>query len=245
MKSADPTATASGFRRALTTGATLGAGISVNPTFNFVPLTGDIFAKIFLKQISEETFGDFFKMNYHADVLLRTMVQSVEIKSADGSTDTWLVNHPGTGSYADFLEFADELNLAQEKQMILVKAGEAAPQQQLSLKLKDQDVALSTLLSRATISVDDGKPAPEKSLTISLLPAPAGAVLQAKLEKEMAGLSDLRSKLAADQRTAAADKAVVGALPAEVQTRAVSPWRTPTRRSCSRTRETSPKVRGK
>jgi hypothetical protein len=171
-KSSQPISTTSGFQRALTLGGGVDAGITDSPTFNFVPLTGDLFAKELLKTITPDTLRDFYKSGYHADVLFRIMVQDIEIKSADGAVTT-LVNHPGAETYPEFLAFCRELRIAQIHQQVSVGLSDDAPQKQLTLQLAGpghEEYTLQQILTDSLVSVTDASSVPDKVLQIDLIP---------------------------------------------------------------------------
>ena len=194
----------SGYSNVLTWQGGASATISESPTFNFVPLTGDIFAKIFLTPITEKTFKDFAGMGYHADVLVRMLVKSIEIKSADGSS-TFLVNHPLDPSYPRFLAFCLELNAAQRSGRISVNLDPGPPAKQLTLKLAGNELSIGKVLDGTSISVEDIPPSIAKPLALQITPADHIVANKALLASVQWALAKHQALLAAAKKKAAID----------------------------------------
>lgn len=168
----DPLGSHAGFSKTAGLSGTLGGTISESPIFNFVPLTGDVFAKIFLTPISDQTVCDFLtKMNYYPDVIIRTMVHSIEIKSKDGSVE-FLNNEPlDDNSYAKFIVLCHELTEAKKFNRVAFSAG-GAPNKQATLTMGTSELALSSLIKDATVKVADAPEPDVKPFSIKLLPRP-------------------------------------------------------------------------
>ena len=64
---------------------------------------------------------NFYDQGYPADLLVRTMVSSIEIKNLNGrAKSVFQVNDPSDPSYADFLEFCVDLRNAQRSHALIL-----------------------------------------------------------------------------------------------------------------------------
>jgi hypothetical protein len=181
----------------LSLGGGIGTQVIEDPSFTFVPLQGDTFSTIFLTPIPDQIFCDFSAMGYHADVLLRTMVQSVKIESTDDGSSEFLINNPRDPSYPKFLAFCAEVNVAMKRNLLIIdQSGTDSPKKQLTLMPGGNGPSLK--LSDALVSVGDSPSPAEKSLTINWRPGQSA-------EKEKENKAELKKKLADDCNALAAD----------------------------------------
>lgn len=101
----------------LTLGGSLNAGAMETPIFQYLPLTGTNFIQAILTPITDKVFLTFYDQDYPADLVARTMIESVEriIDPKHGTVKNGesYVNHPEYSSYPKFLEFCDNLLNAQ------------------------------------------------------------------------------------------------------------------------------------
>jgi hypothetical protein len=110
----------------LTFGGSVNAGMVQSPTFQFVPLNGDLFAQAINFPISDRSFYTLFDQGFHADTLVRTMVASVRFLDKDGKISRVLVNHPRNPTYPDFLKFCTDLYQAQlDRALVVVQTNES------------------------------------------------------------------------------------------------------------------------
>lgn len=101
-------------QRTLTFGGSLGASVDENPVFQFLPLNGNTFAQTIASPIADKVFDTFYEQGYHADLLIRITVASVQRPSkTDAHKSEYLVNNPMDSTYPQFLEFCDSMRKAQ------------------------------------------------------------------------------------------------------------------------------------
>jgi hypothetical protein len=128
-------------------GGSLSAGLTQNPIFQFLPLTGTNFAQAVLAPISDKVFYTFYDQGWPADWVARTMVESVEKLTVvtngitniisnvinNGITNSitnnvpicitnyeFWVNNPMDHTYPQFLEYCHILRNAQEWHILTV-----------------------------------------------------------------------------------------------------------------------------
>ena len=114
-------------QRTLSLSGSLSAGITENPIFQFVPLTGTNLSQAVLSPISDKVFYTFYDQNWPADWLARIMVQSVQKQTTNAGVlknDYW-INDPTDPTYPQFLEFCNNLRNAQKKHLLAVDMEEA------------------------------------------------------------------------------------------------------------------------
>lgn len=107
----------------LTLGGSLSAGAVETPTFQFVPLNGEAFAQAIISPISDRLFYTLYDQGFHADLLLRTMIASVEVpdwRSTNFEQRLIYRNHPRDPTYPDFLAFCKALRKAQLEGAVVV-----------------------------------------------------------------------------------------------------------------------------
>ena len=111
----------------LTFGGSLTGGATETPVFSFVPLSGSQFANTIATPISDNVFCGFYDQGYHADILARTMVSSIEIDAPDGKGGhEFYMNNPHSSTYPKFLEYCNELQNAQSNHTLIVSRKPAA-----------------------------------------------------------------------------------------------------------------------
>ena len=122
----------------LTFGGSLNAGISQTPVFQFLPLTGSNFVQTLLSPISDKVFWTFYDQGWPGDWVARTILNSVqeqidELKTnEDGSvvTNSYIetyVNDTGDPTYPKFLEYCNDLYIAQRYHILEVDRAVTAP----------------------------------------------------------------------------------------------------------------------
>jgi hypothetical protein len=76
-------------KHSLTLGGSATAGATENPIFQFIPLTGSNLVDAVLTPIPENMFYTFYDQNWPADIVARTMLESVQhaVKSTNVTTD--------------------------------------------------------------------------------------------------------------------------------------------------------------
>jgi hypothetical protein len=113
-----PAGTAGTFiQHALTLGGSVGAGVTQQPVFSFVPLTGSNFVQAIMSPISDKVFLTFYDQGWPANWVARTMLDSIEITTNSNNTTSSnlstrvdvYVNDPADPTYPKFLEYCDRL----------------------------------------------------------------------------------------------------------------------------------------
>ncbi len=75
----DPVAVGAGMvQHALTLGGSLNAGVTATPVFQYLPLTGTNFVQAVLAPLSDKVYLTLYDQGYDADMIVRTMIASVE-----------------------------------------------------------------------------------------------------------------------------------------------------------------------
>ena len=102
-------------QHALTFGAAANVGMVQTPIFQFVPITGSNLVDAVLTPITDRVFLIFYDQGYPADLVVRTMVESVQRATVKGTSTNYevLANDPNDPSYPDFLIFCHNLREAQ------------------------------------------------------------------------------------------------------------------------------------
>jgi len=112
---------------------TANIGGTEQPIFQFVPLTGDPFAQAFTSPLNTKIFYTFYDQNVPADMLARTMIQSVDVEilkkdektgkliETDPPTVRTLVNNPLDSTYRDFLVWCYILRTYQMNHELIVR----------------------------------------------------------------------------------------------------------------------------
>jgi len=80
-------------QHALTFGGTAGTGLTQTPIFQFVPITGTNLIEALLTPITDKVFLTFFDQGYPADLVVRTMVESVQHEVSTNFTVNNLTIH--------------------------------------------------------------------------------------------------------------------------------------------------------
>jgi hypothetical protein len=145
----------------LTVAGNLGLTGTESPSFQFVPLAGESFARAILAPIDERILMSLFDQGFHADVLMRTMVARIELSDGrtDGKTIT-LVNHPLDPSYPRFLRLCHYLyEYGQLGHFAVIRPGRP------TFTLKSGDVKLADAVSaiQAGYTISDIPGAPKDS----------------------------------------------------------------------------------
>lgn len=120
-----PNAETPGVQNGLALNGTANLGAVQTPIFSFIPLTGSNFVQAVLSPITPTVYLTFFDQGYPADLVVRTMVASIEWRhlKPDGTTNIQvLVNDPHDPSYGKFLYFCANLRNAQLSRMLTVSS---------------------------------------------------------------------------------------------------------------------------
>lgn len=103
-------------------GGTFNAGLTQTPIFQFVPLTGTNIVQAILSPISEKVFMTFYDQGYPADLVIRTMVASIEHKKIVNGvqkSEFW-INDPNDTTYHDFLKFCADVRSMQLSHVLVL-----------------------------------------------------------------------------------------------------------------------------
>src|SRR5581483_4904745 len=103
-------------------GGTFNAGLTQTPIFQFVPLTGTNIVQAILSPISEKVFMTFYDQGYPADLVIRTMVASIEHKTISNGmqkSDFW-INDTNDPTYHDFLKFCADVRSMQLSHVLIL-----------------------------------------------------------------------------------------------------------------------------
>jgi len=116
---------------------TASIGGTEQPIFQFVPLNGDPYAQAFTSPLNQKIFYTFYDQNLPADMLARTMIQSVDIKYVTKWPDLktqvtkTLVNDPLDPTYPDFLVWCYLLRNYQLEHRLTVQVGQPQDKSQV------------------------------------------------------------------------------------------------------------------
>jgi len=92
-------------------GGNIGGSAAESPSYQFVPLTGAGFANAVAAPIHPKLFYTWFDQGFNAEIIARTMLASVTVKTSAGE-ETY-VNMPHDSSYPNFLAYCRWLREAQ------------------------------------------------------------------------------------------------------------------------------------
>lgn len=92
----------------------LGAAVSEQPSFNYVPLGGAEFSQAVLVPVDPKVFYTLFQQGYPVDQLLRLLVQSIELDI--GGVRQTFTNTPDLGDPRNFRDFLVVCGVARELQ---------------------------------------------------------------------------------------------------------------------------------
>jgi hypothetical protein len=124
-----PAGTAGTFiQHALTLGGSVGAGVTQQPVFSFVPLTGSNFVQAIMSPISDKVFLTFYDQGWPANWVARTMLDSIEIKTNLSTRVDVYVNDPADPTYPRFLDYCDRLrNMQFFRRLVVDRVNNDAP----------------------------------------------------------------------------------------------------------------------
>lgn len=144
-------------------GSNLSAGATESPTFQFVPLNGDAFAQVLSAPISDKLFYTLYDQGFGADILARTMIESIAVCDPRNPGDFKVyVNNPRNPNYRGFLAICDAMREAQRDQRLVVEKVQSHPKPTIY-----QDVKLSDAVAAAKegFTVVNGKDAHSYAVT--------------------------------------------------------------------------------
>ena len=142
-----------GLSDTVTLGGTLGANVSEQPTFSFIPLSGSAFANALFTPVGSTVFFDLFDQGVPVDMLLRVMVQSVTFHNpAGGRTFLNVADTEYPRNYRDFLVIADLARQLQKKHLLW-----AAPDQSSFAMSSAAGEAAAALSSNRVYRLDSDK----------------------------------------------------------------------------------------
>jgi hypothetical protein len=101
---------------AISFGANIGGSRNEQPSFNFTPLAGGIFAQAVLVPISPNVLFALYEQGYRVDHLLRTLVQSIELIDSEAGTSQIFINTPDEETPKNFSDFLTLCGVARELQ---------------------------------------------------------------------------------------------------------------------------------
>jgi hypothetical protein len=104
-----------------TQGATLGATLTHNPIFQFVPLSGSNFAQELLTPVSADVFTELYEEGWPVDLLMRTLIERLEFdakpQAGAAKGKHWILeNNPQNGVACNYDRFLVACMLARELQ---------------------------------------------------------------------------------------------------------------------------------
>jgi hypothetical protein len=127
--------------------ATLGATLTHNPIFTFIPLSGDNYAKQLLTPISSAVFMELFEEGWPIDLLMRTLIERVEVDHEN--RHLVFENDPGAAEGYDRFLFAcalarklqqqGTLNLVTETTFVPVSADAVFDRAPTATEIMDAD----------------------------------------------------------------------------------------------------------
>lgn len=129
----------------VTMGGSIGAAVSETPTFQYIPLNGDIFAQAINAPLSDKLFYTLFDQGFHADLLLRTMVTAIVANKAGGPPEIY-ENQPLSSTYSRFLSICNEIRRKQISHELIVGTFATEPHGRLEFA----DAKLSEAVSAAS-----------------------------------------------------------------------------------------------
>ena len=143
--------------------------LTENPSFNFTPLAGDAVTKAVFSPLSKNIFYAIFNI-YHADVAMRTAVETITITPPDPATAASLVlkNDPKDATYTLFLALAYEVRNAQRARLIPSSSVSAANEELAEKAIKDAEAKAITVYG---ITLPDVIAAQEQDYIVTDVPA--------------------------------------------------------------------------
>jgi hypothetical protein len=103
-----------------TYGLSLGATVAENPTFNIVPMGGEEFTTRILTPMDEDKFLFLVLQGAPLGMVLRLMVQGIELQNPDGSFKQYILNWQGQQGYAQFRQIVLRLAELNQRQKLFI-----------------------------------------------------------------------------------------------------------------------------
>jgi hypothetical protein len=129
----------------LTLGGTLAAGAEESPSFQFLPLSGNIFTKAVYTPVAPSVFLALLDQNYPADWLMRLLVSEVTVSDSTNTEHAEVyVNNPRAPSYEKFLSFCYDLSRMKASRAVEVRTIERTVVSATCSDLKTRDILDAT-----------------------------------------------------------------------------------------------------
>jgi hypothetical protein len=125
------------------------AGITQQPNFQFLPLTGSNYVQAVLSPISDRVFWTLYDQGWPANWLIRTMVDSITKTSTNYASGTKVevyVNDPSDPTYPAFLTYCDGIFHGQLLRTLIMKES-SGEQKEIYESTNSKSYKLSELIS--------------------------------------------------------------------------------------------------